>query len=312
MNKSLKKNKGILFLCVLFIILFIWLIFLGLNYQRQVIIDSHKQNLRIMANEKASQVNTFLEMQKDKSVILGSMDVFREVAMFPNDAAKIKAAKKLIDSLKDTVSGIGILTNKGIVIVSADNPAGADYSSLPGFPVTNDNLNIRFTRYYDKQRKKDYYGVGGPIYDSNEKNNSIGVISFDVEFDKISELMKETVESDGSEVYLIDDTGMLLSGSKYIGNGNKHGVLIQEVESEGATLCLDDLKKYLKNGEFEEHEEKFIQYKNYMGDEVLGVHAYVQGIRGCVIAEEHTDEMIKLSFIDYIKNIFKKEAKDEK
>jgi hypothetical protein len=262
-----------------------------------------------MANEKASRVNIFLEMQKDKSVILGSMDVFREVALFPNDTVKIKEAKKLIESLKGTVSGIGILTNKGIVIVSADNPAGADYSSLPGFPVTNDNLAIKFTRYYDKERKKDYYGVGGPIYDSKEKNNSIGVISFDVEFDKISELMKETFETPGSEVYLIDETGLLLSGSRYISNENKNGILIQTVESEGAKVCLDDLKKYTKNGKFEEHEEKVFQYTNYMGDEVLGVHAYVPGLQGCVIAEEHIDEIMKLSFINYARNIFKKEAK---
>jgi len=265
-----------------------------------------------VANEKASRINTFLDVQKQKSSILGSIDVFQEAAMFPNDTTKINAAKKLIDNLKDTVQGLGILTNKGIIIVSADNPAGADYSSLPGFPVTDNSLTFRFTRYYDKQRKKDYYAVAGLIYDSKEKNNPIGVISFDVEFDKISELMKEPFESDGSEVYLIDETGLLLSGSKYIGNGNKNGILIQEVESEGAKACLDDLKKYRKNGDTEAYEEKVLQYTNYMGDEVLGVHAYVSDIRGCVIAEEHIDEITKLSFTDYIKNIFKKEAKNEK
>jgi len=309
MKKFFKRNKLIFFLCLAFIILFIWFVFLGLNYERQVIINTHEQNLQIMADEKASQVNTFLEMQKEKSAIFGSMSVFREAAMFPNDTAKIKEAKKLIDNLNDIVPGLGILTNEGIIIVSADNPAGADYSSLPGFPVINDDLTFRFTRYYDKQRKKDYYAVAGLIYDSKEKNNLTGVISFDVEFDKISELMKETVETPDSEVYLIDETGLLLSGSRYIGNGNKNGILIQTVKSEGAKVCLEDLKKYLKNGNIEEHEEKVFQYTNYMGDEVLGVHAYVPALRGCVIAEEHIDRIIELSLIDYIKNIFKKEAK---
>ena len=104
-----------------------------------------------------------------------------------------------------------------------------------------------------------------------------------------------------------------MSGSKYIGASNKNGVLIQEVKSEGAKECLEDLEKYRGDGFVEEHEEEVISYTNYMGNEVFGAHAYVPSIMGCVIAEKSADEITKFSMIDYIKNILKieKEVNDE-
>ena len=171
---------------------------------------------------------------------------------------------------------------------------------------------IVFTRYYDLQRKKDYYAVGGPIYDRIEKDKVIGAIAFDLELDKVSILMKEVLESKTGEVYLIDENGLLLSGSEYIGEGNKDGVLIQEVKSEGAKECLEDLEKYRGDGFVEEHEEEVISYTNYMGNEVFGAHAYVPSIMGCVIAEESADEITEFSLTGYVINIFnKKEVNDE-
>ena len=200
------------------------------------------------------------------------------------------------------------MTKKGIIVVAENNPAGTDYSSLPVFPMNNQS-GIIFISYYDSQRKKDYYEVGGPIYDRIEKNKVIGAIAFDVELDKISILMKETLDDgENDEVYLIDETGLLLSGSEYIGNGNKNGILIQEVESEGAKECLEDLEKYRGDGFVKEHTEEVISYTNYMGNEVFGAHAYVPSIIGCVIAEKSADEITKFSMMDYIKNLFKKEV----
>ncbi|MCX6795877.1 MAG: cache domain-containing protein, partial [Candidatus Falkowbacteria bacterium] len=144
----------------------------------------------------------------------------------------------------------------------------------------------------DLQRKKDYFGVIGPIYDGTKKNKVIGVIGFDIELEKISALMKGSSEGKTKEVYLIDKTGLLLSRSAYIDKDNKGGVLIQEVKNEESDACLEDLKKYQKDGVIEKHEEKILSYLNYMGNEVFGAHAYVPQIMGCVIAEESTKEVL--------------------
>jgi C4-dicarboxylate-specific signal transduction histidine kinase len=235
-----------------------------------------------------------------------------DVVLSPDDPDKIMQAKQTIEELKEHVRGIGVLTKEGIVIVSENNPKGADYSSLPQFPA-NDNSTITFLRYYDLVRKNDFYAIGGPIYDKVEKTKVIGAISINVDLETIGALMEETLDNGhGDEVYLIDNTGLLLSSSEYIGQGNKNGILIQEVKSEGAQACLEDLDKYKKDDidgeseEVEEHEEKVLRYKNYMGNDVFGAHAYTPQIMGCVIAEESSDERVGSSILAYLKSIFSK------
>lgn len=301
MKNFIRKNKGLFSLSIVLILLFIGLIFLGLNYQRKHALNSNKENLQILANEKAAQVNTFLESQKEKLLILNSMDVFKEVALYPNDSSKVEAAKNMINNLKGTTPGITVSTTEEIVIVGDIDVPGTDYSGQP-YSLLKEK-RIVFERYYCPQRKKDYYAVVGPIYDGLETNKIIGTIAFDIKLDKISVLMEETLDSKTKEVYLIDETGLLLSGSKYISDGNKDGVLIQEVKSDGAKACLEDLKKYQKDGAVKEHEEKITEYLNYMGDKVFGMHVYVSTIMGCVIAEESTDEVAGFSLINNIKNL---------
>ena len=77
MKNFIRKNKGVLLICIIFIILFIGLICLGLNVQKQQVLILHKQSLQILANEKAAQVNNFLESQKEKSEIIATMNVFK-------------------------------------------------------------------------------------------------------------------------------------------------------------------------------------------------------------------------------------------
>jgi hypothetical protein len=190
------------------------------------------------------------------------------------------------------------------MFIAESGPTPIDYSTLPYF-VSKDK-NIIFMRYYDPFQKRDYYSVLGPIYDRPEKDKVIGAIAFDIELDKVSSLMKETFDTgENGEVYLIEETGLLLSNSKYIGDNNKNGILIQEIKSEGSKKCLEYLKKQHEGEIIEKHEDEIMKYKNYMGDEVYGVHAHISAIRGCVIAEKSVDEITKISLIDYIKEIIK-------
>ena len=102
----------------------------------------------------------------------------------------------------------------------------------------------------------------------------------------------------------------MLSGSEYIGQGNTNGVLIQEVKSDGARLCLADLKTFTLDGVIEEHEEGVLEYTNYMGNEVYGAHAYVPSIMGCVIAEEGEADFTQFTIIDYFTNLFNNSAEE--
>ena len=312
MKNFLNKKKILFSLCLAFIIIFILFFYLSLNSYKQQALNSRKNSLQLLANEKALLVNNFLENKKETLQVLSSLSVFKDAALAPDDPDKIMEVKQIIQELKEYVPGIGILTKEGIVVVAENTPAGTDYSSLPQFPA-NDQSKITFLRYYDIARKKDFYAIGGPIYDKVEKTKVIGAISINVDLEAIAALMEETLDKgDSDEVYLIDNSGLLLSSSEYIGQGNKNGILIQEVKSKGAQECLEDLDKYKKDDtegegeEVEEHEEEVIRYKNYMGDDVFGAHAYTPEIMGCVIAEESADEKMSSSILGYLKSIFSK------
>ncbi len=290
MKIILQKKKLILWLCLIFIIIFIGLMSFVVYAQRQNFINAHKESLQILANEKAAQVNTFLESQKEKLLTIASMDVFIEAVKYPNDPVRIEIAKNRINELKNVIPGISILTNGGIAVIGEFDLPGTDYGQHPYF--ARKDTKTSFVRYYDPQRKADYYAIIGPIYGSADKSKIIGRMAFDIGLDKINALMKESLENDSNEVYLIDETGLLLSNSKYVGSGDKKGVLIQEVKNDESDACLEDLKKYQKDGVIEKHEEKILSYLNYMGNEVFGAHACIPQIMGCVIAEESAKKVL--------------------
>ena len=266
-------------LILLFILLFLVLI----NYYNMQVTDANKESLQLLADEKAAQVNLFLESKKEELLLLGSMNVFKDVIVYPNDSSKMGMARDHINELKGIIPGISVLTKEGIVVVGDVDLPGTDYSQHPYF--IEKRQDTIFTRYYDPLRKGDYYAVIGPIYDNLEKNKIIGRIAFDVELNKISEIMTENQEKETTEVYLIDNTGLLLSASKFVDQNGKKGVLIQTITSEGAKDCLADLKKYDQVGYIKEHAEEVPRYLNYMGNEVYGAHAYLPVIGVCVIAE---------------------------
>jgi len=290
MKIILQKKKLAFWLGAVFVIISIGFMVLIFHVQRQNFSNTYKGNLQALANEKELLVNTFLESQKEKLEIIASMNVFKEALLYPNDTAKIAIATNRINELKSIIPGISILTNEGIAVIGEFDLPGTDYGQHPYF--ARKDTKTSFERYYDPLRKADYYAIIGPIYGSADRSKIIGRIAFDIELEKISALMKKTPASKTNEVYLIDENGLLLSGSNYINNDNKNGVLIQEIKSDRAKDCLEDLKKYQKDGAIEEHKDEISQYINYMGDEVFGVIAHVPSIMGCIIVEESAKKVL--------------------
>jgi len=213
-------------------------------------------------------------------LMLSSMNVFKNVILQPDNSSMLDIARARINELKFIVPGISVLTNEGIVLVGDIDLPGTDYRQHPYF--LGKKQDVEFTRYYDPLRKEDYYAIIGPVYSDPQRTNIIGRIAFDVDLKNINNIMAENQVPGTEEVYLIDNTGLLLSASKFVGQDNQKGVLIQNVNSEGAKECLADLGKYDQSGYIA---EQVFRYLNYMGNEVYGAHAYVPAIMGCVIAE---------------------------
>jgi len=275
-------------------------------HHRETSIHTQTELLQLTAVEKATQVNLFLEQQEEKLTLLREMEEFREVARRSDDVVAVHVAKEKIRQLKGIISGISILTPDGIVIIGENDLPGMDYSEQPYFDLQV--KHVVFERYYDSVRKNEYYAVVGPLYNDSENKVIIGVITFDVQLQDISALMSEAIDTGSDEVYLIDESGLMLSGSEYVGQDDKSGILVQEVDSDGAIDCLEDLEEYGDMDYIEEHEEETPHpYINYMGDDVYGAHAYVPTIMGCVLAENHADVITDASFITYLTSLFDEE-----
>lgn len=302
-NFILKNRKTIILIPIIIIIFLVLLSLVIADIHRKLVIKSREENLQVLAEEKAEQVDIFLESQKNILLILSKTGVFKEVLLYPNSSVSIINAQKRIEELSDIIPWITILNNDGVVIAGNTNITGTDFSKNPYF-VKKYNNTIMFGRYYDPIRGKDYYAIVGPVYDRVDKNKIIGTIGFDLELEKISSLMKEIVENKNGEVYLIDYAKLLLSNSSYLYKDNRNGILIQEIESEGANECLFNLNKYERGKILKNDNKRVLEYVNYMGDKVIGAYAYVPSIMGCVIAEDNFDGITKFSFLDYIKNIF--------
>ncbi len=299
MRKFLEKNKPAIWIYAISAILFAGFIFADLNYQKSQTLGMDKQMLQTLANDKAAEINLFFEFQKQKLLSLASMDAIKEAFLHPDDALKLDAAKKIIDGLGGTAA---LFTANGILVYATNAPSGVDYSGDSYF--LKKDKNIFFGRYYDKYEKKDFYIVIGPVYGGQEKDKAIGAIGFHIPLEEVSNLMKENLNDSNEEVYLIDGTGLLLSASKYIGQGDKNGILVQQVQSDGAEDCLNDLKKFGEDSTIKPHQEEVTEYLNYMGEEVYGTHSYAPAIMGCVIAEEKKDSEPGFSAADLIKSIF--------
>ncbi len=290
LEESEKKNLRLGFLLI-----FIFLSFLTvISYNhRNMMIVSNKENLQILASEKADQINTLLDEEKDKLLLIAGMSDFKNVLLHPNDSLLIEIAKKRINELENIIPNISILNSNGIVVVGNIDLPGTDYSQHPYF--LEKRQDISFTIYSDPLRKKDYYAIIGSVYGDINKTDIIGKIAFDLEVNKLSSLMKQSVQFN-SEVYFIDEGGVVI--------GNKANDISVQSTSEGSVkLCLDDFAKYESDNTVETHAEDILQYINFEGVDVFGAHAYVPNLSGCILAERTSSDILKYSVIDSLKQI---------
>ncbi len=287
-----------LFLLLFFLLISILVVLFFI--ERNMVTDMHNKALQALADDEASLINDFFVNQNEKLSIIGSMTVFKDAVLYPDDPATISIAKNQIDALKDLIPGISLMSSQGIVSIGDNDLPGTDYSEHPYYLAKRHD--VMFTEYYDPLRKGYYYAIIGPINDTSGKR-IIGRIAFDIPIEEINNKIIMNSISETVEVYLIDNAGMLLTESKYIGKDNVKGVMIQQIKSFGAVNCLNHIEKLESDNSTVQHEEKIARYKNYMGDEVMGAHAYVPSIKACVIVEQRCEDFMKYDMIDYIKKI---------
>ena len=113
------------------------------------------------------------------------------------------------------------------------------------------------------------------------KFSGVVVINFNVK--ELFEIMADrTGLGKTGEIYIINKSGYVITPSRFIDDA----VLKYKVNTENVEHCFEDIGQFGKH----EHEHKAMLFKNYLGRDVLGVHAHIPEMGWCLLAEISKEE----------------------
>ncbi|MCD6298384.1 MAG: HAMP domain-containing protein [Deltaproteobacteria bacterium] len=260
-----------------------------------------RNHLKDTAQLRTRYIETFLNENQKKVKMIASGFIFKELLTAKKEdtdyALKYKTVQKRLHSLSKAIDkfiNLSIIDKNGIIVVSTDNKfLGYDLSDDAAF---RKGIKRSFVKDISICRccKKPVVGILLPIIKDNE---SIGVVLANI---KAKELNRITTDRTGlgktGEIYIVNKDGCMIIPSRFV----KDAVLKQKIDTENTRGYFKHIERF---GE-KEHEHKEFVFKNYLGVDVLGVHAHIHGMNWCLIAEISKEEafapiaaMIKTMFV---------------
>jgi len=256
-----------------FIVLLIISIGLFSHYQSKVK-ESKINELKQISTENTKIIQEWIESKK------------QEIATFSNDN-RVKTLKndEITQALTDFVKQspdyelIFILGPDGKSLASSDGRV-SDLSSraffkqsMSGKPVINGPL-------LSKNTKKILLGFSHPIINNN---SIIGVIYALAPIENLSSRFAYSAPGMTGEVYIINSDGYLVTPSRFDDELKKMGFI---KESSVLELRIDSFaEKQIRNGI-----NGTSEYRNYLGNSVLGTYALLSEPDWGLIVEQGTDE----------------------
>ena len=134
--------------------------------------------------------------------------------------------------------------------------------------------------------------VVSPVYDSGE---ILGYVVLEKEMKEIYDIMDYKTLNDERQSYLVNYDELLISPL----SGKKFGIMLQSVKTEGVENCLQE------GLEETSHLHTFRSYSDYKGDQVYGMHYYVDELDWCVVSEISKESSLQTSSLDMlVKNVY--------
>ncbi|MEA3279913.1 MAG: ATP-binding protein, partial [Thermodesulfobacteriota bacterium] len=258
-------------------------------------------HLETTAESRASQIETFLNMQKEKIKQLSQSIVFNNfLRTNEQDQDYINKFNMAIIGLKKQegickdIYEIFVLDAKGKAVVSSDRiRIGLDRSTNSYFLKAKSGPYIK-DAYFSQITGKKSMAVSAPITDSETKA-FLGVVVGRISMKILNEITAaRTGLGRTGELYLINRDGYMITPSCF----RKNTFLILNVDNENTRNCLEDLRKY---GEAPHTHKAFI-YTDYRGVKVLGVHNHIPEMQWGVIAK--IDKSEAFAPLNRIKTVF--------
>ncbi len=275
-----------------------------INYigSKQVLTEHINNHFEAVAKSRANQIETFLESKKERAIDFSSdgfiRDSLRELRNSSSEEIMEDLNEHLIKNkitIDESFYGVFVLDTEG-KIVGTTNPEGEF-----GEDFKKDSLFIegRKTAYvkeifYDEEFETKGIIVSALIF---EQEKFLGVVAIRINLDDLNEITTDrTGLGQTGEIYLINKEGYIVIPSRFF--PEEHTFLKLKVDTERSEHC------------FEHGEEEHIPliYFDYRGLVVLGVHANIEEMQWCLLAEIDEaevlgglrDELLRTVFITLI------------
>ncbi|MCK4822339.1 response regulator [bacterium] len=241
-------------------------------------------HLETTAQSRALHVETFLKTEKEAIKQLSeSIVIERFLSANKNDQDYNEKRNGVMRRLERTVKieeytyDIFVLNKNGIIIASSDKEdIGRDKHNDPYFLSGKQGAFIK-DAYISSHKNRKIIAFSAPIL-NKENTNLLGVVVARISTEELSKITtNRTGLGETGEIYLINKDGYMITPSRFIDDI----FLKQKVDTENARNCFKDVELF----SVEEHEHEAVLCKNYLGGNVLGVHAHIHEMNWGLLAE---------------------------
>ncbi len=242
------------------------------------------RHLEAVAQSRAKSVEAFLELEKETIGQLSGSTVIRQLLLA--NAGDEDYARRFNDAqerLRRTARigrytyAVFVLNKEGIVVASSQKiEIGKDKNRDAYFLAGKQAVHIKdaYLSSYENIRS---IAFSAPVLDEKDAN-FLGVVAIRVSMKALDKIVTDrTGLGETGEIFLINKNGYMITPSRFL----KGTFLKQSVDTENAKACLEDMARFAT----EKHEHKALLCKNYLGSDVLGIHAHIPETGWCLLAE---------------------------
>jgi len=264
--------------------------------------DAIFRHLETTAESRALQIETFLNMQKERIIQLSQRIVLenflRSNQQDPDYRVKFDMVEKGLEraeKVSEYMYEVFVLNAKGKTVASSDrSKIGLDKSTDAYFLGAKSEPYVK-DAYLSKTTGQKSIAVSAPIKD-RETKALLGVAVGRVNLSKLDEITAcRTGLGKTGDTYVLNRHGYMITPSRFTNNT----FLKLKVDTENARKCLEDLRRFGKKP----HEHEAFVYADYRGIEVLGVHDHIPEMQWGILAEIDKSEalaplnQIKVAFL---------------
>jgi hypothetical protein len=175
---------------------------------------------------------------------------------------------------------IAVIGASGKSLASSDGKEH-DFSSKSYFEQSLSGRQVIYGPLLSKNTGKIILGFSSPIK-TNESVSAV-ILAFS-SLDNLASKLAKSAPGLTGEVYLVDPNGYLMTPSRFNAELKQHGLII-----ENSVLELN-VQSYATQ-QIQNGEEGTSEYRNYLGNQVMGAYTRLSELNWGLVVEQNTDEI---------------------